>query len=71
MTLKLEGGRDILKMYPHTENEAASLMHSKLGIEKYGNVSRSKVKMLKAQNYFSVMLTDIPIKPQQFPASSF
>jgi len=23
MTLKLEGGLDILKMYPHTENEAA------------------------------------------------
>jgi len=36
MTLKLEGDLDILKMYPHTENEAASLMDSKLraGFEK-------------------------------------
>jgi len=30
MTWKLEGDRDILKMYPHTENEADSLRHSKL-----------------------------------------
>jgi len=30
MTLKLEGGQDILKMYPHNESEAASLRHSKL-----------------------------------------
>jgi len=30
MTLKLEGDLDILKMYLHTENEAASLRHSKL-----------------------------------------
>jgi len=28
LTLKLEGDLDILKMYPHTENEAASLRHS-------------------------------------------
>jgi len=27
MTLKLEGALDILKIYPHTENEAASLRH--------------------------------------------
>jgi len=32
MTLKLEDDIDIiLNMYPHTENEAASLRHSKLG----------------------------------------
>jgi len=30
MTLKLEGDLDILKTYPHTKNEAASLRHSKL-----------------------------------------
>jgi len=30
VTLKLEGDLDIVKMYPHTENEAASSRHSKL-----------------------------------------
>jgi len=30
VTLKLKEDLDILKMYAHTENEAASLMHSKL-----------------------------------------
>jgi len=30
MTLKLEGDLDILKMYLHTKNEAASLRHLKL-----------------------------------------
>jgi len=30
MTLKLESDLDILKMYPHTENKAASLRHSKV-----------------------------------------
>jgi len=30
MTLKLEGDQDIPKMYLHTENEAAGLMHSKV-----------------------------------------
>jgi len=43
-------------MYLHTENEAASIMHSKLRtlLKKYENVSRSKikVKMSKAPNYF-------------------
>jgi len=29
-TLKLEGDLDILNVYLHTENEAASLRHSKL-----------------------------------------
>jgi len=31
MTLKLDRDLDILKMYCHTENEAASLRHTKLG----------------------------------------
>jgi len=46
MTFKLEGDRDILKMYPHAENEAASLRHSKLRawIEKIRNMSRSKTR---------------------------
>jgi len=44
-SVKLERDLDILKLYLHTENEAASLRHSKLGawieqIRKY--VSRSK-----------------------------
>jgi len=30
MTLKLEGDLDILKMYLHTENKAASLRQSKI-----------------------------------------
>jgi len=30
ITLKLEGDPDILQLYPHTENKAASLRHSKL-----------------------------------------
>jgi len=33
MTLKLEGYLDILKMYLHSENEVASVRHSKLLIE--------------------------------------
>jgi len=32
MTLKFEDDLDILKMYPHTENEAASSSHSKLSV---------------------------------------
>jgi len=57
MTLKLEGDRDILKMYFHTENVAASLRHSKLrtGIEKirrYVSGSTVKVIMSKAPIYF-------------------
>jgi len=54
--MKLEGDLDILQMYPHTENEAASLKHSKLKslnwkkIGKY--VSKVKVKMSKAPNDF-------------------
>jgi len=55
MTLKLESDLGILKMYPHTENEAAGLRNSKLrvSIEKYEHVSKSKVKikMSKALNY--------------------
>jgi len=56
MILKIEGNRDVLKMHPHTENEADSLRHSKLSasIEKYKDISRLKVKvkMSKALNYF-------------------
>jgi len=53
MTLKLEDNLDILQMYPHTENEAASLRHSKLRawIEKNTKICL-KVKMSKALNYF-------------------
>jgi len=54
--LKLKGDRDILKMYTHTENEADSLKHSKLGtwiekIWKYISSSKANVKMSKAPNY--------------------
>jgi len=76
MTLKLEGDGDILKMYPHTENAAASLRHSKLraGIEKYEDISqsqRSRSKCQKLRITSSIIVTDIPIKPQQFPTRSF
>jgi len=40
-------------------------------IRKYVSKSRVKVKMSKAPSYSSVIVTDIPIKPQQFPTSSF
>jgi len=42
MTLKLEGNIGILKMYLHTENEVASLKHSKLLTVEV--VTRSEVK---------------------------
>jgi len=47
MTLKLEDEPDILKMDLHTENEAASLRHSKLNLElelgtKYENMSEGQ-----------------------------
>jgi len=64
MTLKLEGDLHILKMYLHTENEAASLRHSKLR-----DLARSKCQKLRI--ILSVIVTDIPIKPQQFPTNSF
>jgi len=55
--LKLEGDLDSLKMYLHTENEAASLRHSKLRawIGKNTKMSQgqwSRSKMSKAPNYF-------------------
>jgi len=52
LTLKLEGDLDVVKMYLHTENEAASLKDSKLRAE-LKKISPSKeVKMSKAPNYF-------------------
>jgi len=57
-TLKLEGKIDILKMYLHTENKAASLRYTKLTplnwtqIRNYVLRSKIKVKMSKAPNYF-------------------
>jgi len=74
MTLKLNGDLDIdiLKMYLHTENEVASLRHSKLRawIGKNTKTSQGQnVKKLRITS--SVVVTDIPIKPQQFPTSSF
>jgi len=45
MTLKLEGDLDILKMYLHIENEAASLRHSKLK-------SLNSENMFQGLNYF-------------------
>jgi len=61
MTLKLKGDLAILKMYLHTENEAASFIQNlelELNKEKIKYVSRwfcivvVKVKMSKAPNYF-------------------
>jgi len=54
MTLKLEGDLDILKMYLHTENEAASIQNLEIELEKIQNVLRTnvKVKMSKPPNYY-------------------
>jgi len=48
MTLKLEDIRGILKMYLHTENEAANLRPKRRAqiLEKYENMSKSKCKKL-------------------------
>jgi len=72
MTLKLEGDLDTPKMYLHTEKEAASLRHSKFRAHIGKNmkyISRSKRQKLRITS--SVIVTDIPIKPQQFHATSF
>jgi len=55
--LKLEGDPDILKMYLHTENEAASLRHLKLraSIEKY--YVKVKVRSFKYYRNMSHKLT--------------
>jgi len=54
MTLTLEGNLDILKMYFYTENEAASLRHSKLraSTEEIQKCLKVKGKISKAPNYF-------------------
>jgi len=43
MTLKLEGDLDILKMYRHTENEAARLgiQNTELEFKQYENMSQA------------------------------
>jgi len=52
MTLKLEGDVDILKMYLHTESEAASLRDSKTWSFNSENTKIClKVKTSKALNY--------------------
>jgi len=62
MTLKLEADLDILKMYPHTENKAASLGHWK---------SRARIENgKKLRITSSKIVTDIQIVPQQFPTNS-
>jgi len=38
LEIKLEGDLDILKMYLHTENEAASLKYSKLTLSKKSEI---------------------------------
>jgi len=62
MTLKVKGDLDVLKMYLHTENEAARLRHSKLltldkmctaitsELKKYGNNSQGH--MFPTSNHF-------------------
>jgi len=77
MTLKVEGDLDILNVYLHIENEAASLRHSKLRAsigKKYENKSQRQRSMSECQKLritSSIIATDIPIKPQQFLTSSF
>jgi len=63
MTLKLENDLDILKMYTHTENEAANLRHSKLSAQ--GQRSRSTCLKLLA-----FTMVHIPIKLHQFTTNS-
>jgi len=67
VTLKLKRDRDILKMYPHTQQ--LKLKAFKTWIEEDKNMSRSKCQKLR--HTLSVIETDIPIKPQQLPTSSF
>jgi len=53
---------------------AGGIQKLELGLEKISNhVSRSKVKvkMSKLLITLSLIVTDIPIKPQQFPTSRF
>jgi len=75
MTLELQSDPDILKMFLHNENEAASLRHSKIIELKLGQNTempqgqRSKCKMLKMT--LSIIVTDIPTKTHQFPTGSF
>jgi len=60
-------------MYSHTENEAASLRLQNVELEQYENMSqgqRSKSKCRKLRMSLSGIVTAIPIKPQQFLASS-
>jgi len=77
MTLKLEGHLDILKMYLHTENEVATLRHSKLLVvdeicmvnEKYENSSqgqRSKSDVINFQPVLAFITGHIPTKLHQY-----
>jgi len=77
MTLKLESELDIPNLHLRTENEAVSLRHSKFRAQiekKYENMSqgqRSRSTCQKLLITSSIIVTDIPIKPQQFPISGF
>jgi len=76
MTLKLEDDKDTQKMYLHAENEAASLRHSNLELELEKNTKicrsrRSRSECQELQITSSIIITDILIKLQQFPTSSF
>jgi len=73
MTWKLKGDLDILKIYPHTQNKAASVRHSKAGacIEKIQKCLKVKGQNVKFRITLGTIVTDIPIKPQQFPAIGF
>jgi len=72
MTLKLEDDLDILKMYPHSENE--DIQHLEFEFKKYKNRlmyqdQRSRSKCHKLRTTSSGITTYIPIK--KFPTSSF
>jgi len=75
MTLKPEGDLDVLKMYPHTRNEAAGLRHSKLltvtNEKKYEYSSRSRSNVTKFQTLLAFTMGHIPTKLHQFLISSF
>jgi len=80
MTLKLEGDLNILKMYLHTKNEVARLMHSKLvtvdeicvaneKILKYLSTSQSNVTNF--QPLLAFTMGHIPTKSYHVLMSTF
>jgi len=74
MTLKLKGVLGILKMYLHTEDDAASLRHPKqikTNTKIYMNVKYQSHNVKNSELLRAVRVTDIPIKPSNFRPAIF